>query len=153
MKKYYRKPNLNIAKYSWIILTILLLATSCNLSSKKQYKNIDELSEKVQDVKGELNEVIVAEKNGLKSEVDSVVADFDNKIAKTESYIEKGEKKLNSEAEEMLKELKAKRDSLSMKADKIEQQTEKDWETFRNELKHDTKQFVSSMKDFFKDNA
>ena len=152
MKKYNKKISTNITLLG-VLTFLLLIAVSCKSSSKKQDTNMSELSEEVQDVNEELNEIIIAEKKELKSEIDSIVSDFNKKTAMIEQKIGKSKKELNSESKEILKKLKAERDSLSLQLGEIENQTEKDWNAFKKEVKHDTKQFESSVEDFFKDNV
>lgn len=151
MKTSKTKFNVKTAMIVWLILPALLFAvSSCNRSSKDNSKS--ELLEEVQDVKEELDEIAAKEKQELKNDIDSIVADFNNQVNAIESNIKKGNKKLNSETQEMLNNLKAERDTLSMKLDEIENQTEQKWSAFKQELEHDTKQFASSVEDFFKDN-
>ncbi|MFO7656649.1 MAG: hypothetical protein R6W78_06245 [Bacteroidales bacterium] len=151
MKTRKTKFNVRTAILLWLMLPALFFAvSSCNRSSKDNSKS--ELSEEIQDVKEELDEIAAKEKQELKNDIESIVADFNNQVNAIESSINKGNKKLSSEAQEMLNNLKAERDTLNMKLDEIENQTEQKWSAFKKELEHDTKQFASSVEDFFKDN-
>jgi ElaB/YqjD/DUF883 family membrane-anchored ribosome-binding protein len=152
MKTSKIKFDVKISMIIWLLLPVFLMAlSSCGNSTKKD--NDSELSKEVQDVKEELGEIMVNEKQELTNEIDSVITAFDYKLSTVENKIDEGNKKLNNETQAMLDNLKAERDTLNMKLDAIENQTEKTWKEFKNEVKHDSKQFAESVEDFFKDNA
>jgi hypothetical protein len=146
------KLKLRFKHYGWIMaIFISIIAYSCN-NSTKQNNNKSELAQEVLDVKEEVNEILNLEKTELKNKVDSVVTDFNKQLYEYEDKMQKGTKKINSEAEEILAELKTKRDNLTVRVGEIQKQTDKNWKEFKEELQHDSEQFASSVKDFFKDN-
>lgn len=152
MKMEKIKFKVNHVKMIWLVVPAFLFAFgSCNSASDKK-NNKSELSEEVQDVKNEVDEIVDTQKKELKNELDSVVADFDEQINSMEQKIKSSNKKLDAKTEEVLNGLKAERDTLYMKIDMIGNQTEQNWESFKEEVNHDANQFKESVKDFFKDN-
>ncbi len=135
-----------------LIFTILFLGISCNSTSQKKNKKTDELKEEVQDVREELDEMIASEKKEIRNELDSVIVDFNIQLSILEGKLESKNKELSAETKEMLDALKAQRDTLKVRLDDIENQAENEWESFKEELRHDMKQFSSSVVDFFIEN-
>lgn len=145
--------KVNHVKLLWLILPAMFLMVlgSCN-SSNNGDGNKQELKKEVQDVKDELGEIAADKKQELKDEVNDVVDAFNKQIQELDAHIRKGGRKLDAQSEEKLKDLKAQRDKLKMKLNEIESQTKDSWDSFTEEVKHDSKQFGESVRDFFRDN-
>lgn len=138
--------------YMFVIAFVAAIASSCNFSSR-QKEEVKELKDEVDDVTYAVEEIIVTERKALKHEVDSVIDNFNKKAAAIEKEMKEGKQLLNAEKQEALTALKKQRNQLETMLEKAEKQTNESWSDFKEEMKHDTKQFAESVKDFFKDNA
>lgn len=152
MKKKNNKLISIVKQFSCIIILFLsIVLISCN-SSSKQKVNKEELAKEVQDVKEEVNEILTLEKEELKTEVDSILNEVNRKIYSIQNDLQKGTKKINAETESLIAELQGQSDSLSQRVDEIREQGDQNWEEFKEELHHDTKNLAESVENFFTDN-
>lgn len=149
---HYRSFNSISRIFILIIVTFVLTIASCKSPERKKSVNKEKISKKMEQVKSDLHDVIILEKNEMETQADSVITDFNNKLDKLEAKMKKGNNKLNSKSEEVLNKLKAERDTLSMKLNKIENETDKNWDNLKTELNHDIQRFSSGVKDFFRKN-
>ena len=138
---------------SMIILSLtFLIISSCKSSVESQAENKEGLSKELEDVREELNEVMVMEQKQMKKKIDSVISDFNIQVDKFKSGIEETDRQLDQETIKLIDKLEAQRDTLNSKLSEIENKTEENWSAFKQEMDHDIEQFVSSVKDFFQDN-
>jgi len=137
-----------------------LIMLSCQQQRTQTTSGDDRVREDLQELKADLKELgreidIIAEKEGneFKSEAKRLVEKFNDKIAEFEEDMKETGKEMDSETQDLIDDLEAEGKKLDLRLDKYGDQSQANWEEFKEEVKRDFNKFGDSIEDFFQDNV
>lgn len=148
--------NLRIINLTALVLMAGLLFTGCNQQEKNNKGNseqLEELKTELKDVKEEVSELASNETKDFKVKAQVTLDRFNAKVDSFEKQAEETGEKISTETEEKIADLKREADRIEEKLEALGEATLEEMKKFRQEVKHDFREFGESLGNFFEDNA
>jgi len=133
-----------------------ILIAGCNQEEKKnteQTENIEELKSELRNVGQEIEDISEAEAENFKAKAQGALENFNAKIDEFEADAEQAGQEISFKTKSTLADLKNEAQRIESRLNAFGEATEEEIVDFREELKHDFREFGKSVKNFFTDNA
>jgi hypothetical protein len=151
-----KKIIFTLAITTFLTGTILV---GCQDSSKKEEvakDNVEEARDNLDDAKEELSDIRAAatekEWNAFKESTDSTIKQNEIRISEMKTKMKKTGKSIDEMYAKQIEELELKNRNIKLKVQEYKNDTNSDWESFKEEYKRDMDELGTAMKNITVDN-